>query len=791
MTSNKLQIIAMKTKLTILFILCLGCMITLNAQDITNVDVKNLSDAQIQQIISEVESRGLTMDQAIALAQTRGASPTQINDLRRRIQDLQKGKQGQNPTSSIANPEAQTTQSSKIMREAFTEKAEIEATTKNKSIFGFNLFNNQNLTFEPSINIPTPAGYVLGIGDEIFINIWGASQQSYQLIVKQNGAIHIDDIGPVFVSGLSLENAERRIKNRLTAIYAGMRGDNPTTFSQISLGNLRAIKINIIGEVNVPGTYNLPSTATAFNALYLSGGPNENGSFRNIQLIRNGKIIQVIDVYDFILKAEMTGNAQLRDQDILFVPTYQNRVSVEGAFKRNALFELTNQESLADLIQYAGNFSDEAYKSNVNIVRIKETEKEIITVATKDFAEFRLQNGDEVSAGSINDVYKNKVTIAGSVNRPGEYEWKPDLKLSSLIIMADSLTEDAFKERAVLTRVNEDLTERIISIDIAKVISGMEDITLLPQDRIEIKSHFELKSDRYITVSGEVNTPGRFDYYDNLTLGEALFFANGLNDAADTTYVEVSRVLDKNEMSRLGDKLAHIYTMKIPRNLSTNLQDLSFKLEVFDQINVRRAPNYKQQGTVYVVGEVLYGGSFSLRRREMRISELISLSGGLTKYAYAEGASFERTTEDLGYENVAIDLNYIISNPNSGYDLILRDGDRLKVPRMMQTVKVSGAVQNPVSITYSKEVGLKYYINQAGGYSDLAMKRKVYVKYPNGKTATTTNFIFKNYPEIKPGCEIIVPQKEEKQRIDNSGKWMAWSSVIASLAVAFATIFKN
>ena len=357
--------------------------------------------------------------------------------------------------------------------------------------------------------------------------------------------------------------------------------------------------------------------------------------------------------------------------------------------------------------------------------------------------------------------------------------------------MADSLTEDAFKERAVLTRVNEDLTERIISIDIAKVISGMEDITLLPQDRIEIKSHFELKSDRYITVSGEVNTPGRFDYYDNLTLGEALFFANGLNDAADTTYVEVSRVLDKNEMSRLGDKLAHIYTMKIPRNLSTNLQDLSFKLEVFDQINVRRAPNYKQQGTVYVVGEVLYGGSFSLRRREMRISELISLSGGLTKYAYAEGASFERTTEDLGYENVAIDLNYIISNPNSGYDLILRDGDRLKVPRMMQTVKVSGAVQNPVSITYSKEVGLKYYINQAGGYSDLAMKRKVYVKYPNGKTATTTNFIFKNYPEIKPGCEIIVPQKEEKQRIDNSGKWMAWSSVIASLAVAFATIFKN
>ena len=731
------------------------------------------------------------MDQAIALAQTRGASPTQINDLRRRIQDLQKGKQGQNPTSSIANPEAQTTQSSKIMREAFTEKAEIEATTKNKSIFGFNLFNNQNLTFEPSINIPTPAGYVLGIGDEIFINIWGASQQSYQLIVKQNGAIHIDDIGPVFVSGLSLENAERRIKNRLTAIYAGMRGDNPTTFSQISLGNLRAIKINIIGEVNVPGTYNLPSTATAFNALYLSGGPNENGSFRNIQLIRNGKIIQVIDVYDFILKAEMTGNAQLRDQDILFVPTYQNRVSVEGAFKRNALFELTNQESLADLIQYAGNFSDEAYKSNVNIVRIKETEKEIITVATKDFAEFRLQNGDEVSAGSINDVYKNKVTIAGSVNRPGEYEWKPDLKLSSLIIMADSLTEDAFKERAVLTRVNEDLTERIISIDIAKVISGMEDITLLPQDRIEIKSHFELKSDRYITVSGEVNTPGRFDYYDNLTLGEALFFANGLNDAADTTYVEVSRVLDKNEMSRLGDKLAHIYTMKIPRNLSTNLQDLSFKLEVFDQINVRRAPNYKQQGTVYVVGEVLYGGSFSLRRREMRISELISLSGGLTKYAYAEGASFERTTEDLGYENVAIDLNYIISNPNSGYDLILRDGDRLKVPRMMQTVKVSGAVQNPVSITYSKEVGLKYYINQAGGYSDLAMKRKVYVKYPNGKTATTTNFIFKNYPEIKPGCEIIVPQKEEKQRIDNSGKWMAWSSVIASLAVAFATIFKN
>ncbi len=757
------------------------------AQNVSNVDVNALSDQQIQQIIQEVQSRGLTIDQAALIAQSRGASPTQINDLKRRIQELQSS--GAQP-QSIVSPGAETTQSSKIVRAAFSEKAKIKASSINKKVFGYNLFNNENLTFEPSVNIPAPKDYVLGLGDEILINIWGASQQTYQLVIGQNGAINIPDLGPVYLNGLSFDDAKVKIHRRLIAIYSGMGGENPNTYSDVSISNLRTIKINIVGEAIVPGTYNLPATATIFNALYLSGGPNENGSFRAIKLIRDGQVIKTIDVYEFILNANMSGNSQLRDQDILFIPTYNIRVEVEGAFKRTAFFELLENENVGNLIKYAGEFKDNAFRNRVTITRFTENEKEVIDVEESNFATYQLQNGDVMTAGVLLDRFENRVTISGAVFRPGIYELSEDLTLSALIEKASGVREDVYTNKGLIIREKDNKEFEVLNFNVKEVLEGKNDYLLKKEDRIEITDIFSMQEDKFIKVTGEVNSEGNFPYYENITLGDALFLAKGLKVSADTTYVEVSRRLNFEEMTSVTNKLAHIYTFSISRDLSQN-SNLDFKLEPYDNINVRKSPGFQELSNVQILGEVKFAGTFALKDKRMRISDLVRLSGGLTPHAYINGAAFTRYTEEFGYEVVAVDLYNILNNPNSKVDLLLRAGDVLNIPRKLQTVKISGAVQNPLSLPFVEGKTLKYYINLSGGFNTDAVRRKVYVKYPNGKTQATKVFFAKNYPQIEPGSEIIVPAKPEKQRVDNSSKWMAWSSIIASLAVAFATIFKN
>jgi len=799
----------MNKKIILSFIILFSLSFVVSAQNISNVNVSTLSDSQIQRVLQEVESRGLTLDQAIILAQSRGATPSQINDLKRRIQELQSGKR-----QSIVSPGAESTQSSRIVREAFSEKAEVKATAKSKRVFGYNLFNNENLTFEPSVNIPTPLNYVIGIGDELLITVWGASQQTYQLVVGQNGAIHVMDVGPIYINGMNFENAKKLIKKRLTAIYSGMSGDKPNTWSEVSLGSLRAIKINVIGEVNIPGTYNLPSTTTAFNALYLSGGPNENGSFRNIKLIRDGKTIQIIDVYDFLINANTKGNVQLRDQDIIFIPIYEKKVEVLGTFKRNGYFELVERETLADLIRYAGNFSEVAYKHRLSITKYTDKEMKIADVEMTEFDNYIPDNGDVIKADSVVNRFLNRISILGSVYRPGDYELTNGLTLSQLIKKAEGVKEEVYSNRGLIIRENEDRTTFLISFNVDDVLQGKKDIELKKEDKVEIRDIFSMREERNVNLTGEVQNAGSYPYHENMTLKELFFLAGGLKEAASESFIEISRRHDYEEASKASSEMVRIFTIDIHRDLKLDPKDEAFILKPFDYVYVRRAPSYYTQQTVSISGEVPYSGSYSIKSKNERISDLIKRAGGFTKFAYIEGATLERTykirdinldylsqlTDTLGIDStiremqanlLELNLKKIIDEPGSIYDYKLKEGDVINIPVSSSEVRVAGEVMNTIGLAFEKGKSLKYYIKKTGGFTTNAKKSKVYVLYANGTTMTTQNSLFpKNYPRIEPGCQIIIPPKPERIQQDNVGKVMAYATTLASLAIALSAIIK-
>ena len=431
----------------------------------SQVNVNELSDAQIRQIAEQVKARGLSMDQAAALARAQGASEAQVATVLRRIQELSLT-QG----TSASPTGSQGFQPFQFVDEPFSVKEEVVVPEKVRKIYGFSLFNSENLSFEPSVNIPTPKNYVMGIGDELVINVWGASQNVYNLTVDQNGNILIPDVGPVNVKGMNFDDARNLIKRRLMSIYSGMAGSYPNTWAEVSLNNLRSIRVSVVGEALVPGTYTLPATASVFNALYLSGGPGENGSFRKVQLIRDNKVIETIDVYDFLIKGNTRGNVTLREQDILFIPTYSIRVETRGNFKRNNFFELKEGETMADLLKYAGGFGDEAWAGQVSVERLTDTQRTISDVSAPIYDSFLLRNGDVVTARQIIDRYENRVTITGAVFRPGTYELTEGMKLSELISKAGGLKEDVFSNRGLIVRLQEDLTPMNISFNVAEVM---------------------------------------------------------------------------------------------------------------------------------------------------------------------------------------------------------------------------------------------------------------------------------------------------------------------------------
>lgn len=770
-----------------------------------SVNVNALSDAQIEKLISEMEKNGMSLEEAMALARARGASQLQIDQMVQKINEYKSGKRNAKATGTKSEVEI-------VPEEIFSEKAEFKATEKNKNVFGFQFFNSKNLSFEPAIDVPVSESYSLGIGDEVNISVYGASQQNYQLAVQKNGSVTIPDLGPVYVYGIAVKEVKETIKARLLSIYNGMGGDRPNTFASISMGSLKGVKVNVIGEVNLPGTYSLPATASAFTALYLAGGPNENGSFRSIDVIRDGKIINKVDVYAYLIDGKTQNNIQLRDQDVVLVRPYANRVKVEGEFKRTGLFEALANETVADLLRFAGGFTDKAYTHRLELYRNNTRTLSFKGVFADQYNQVQLMNGDSLVAGMLTERFENRVSIDGAVYRPGNYELTEGLQLSELIKKAEGLKEEAFMERAVITRKQEDMSLKAISFSVRNVLNGEIDFDLQREDRIQISSKFDMREARTVEIVGEVQFAGTYAWAENLRIGDLIFQAGGFKEEAEVAGLEVSRVLDYRETSELTKSLLHTFQFSLDRNLKMNPEDEAFLLKPFDKVYVRRAPGYRPQGVVNVQGEVKYAGDFGITRKDEKISDVIKRAGGVTPEAYVKGASLRRRIElseaeyqaklaiaaqdstmsefdieKVAYQIVGVDLLAILSSPGGVEDLRVKAGDQILLPSKLETVMVSGSVLSPVAHTFTQKKKLKDYVYGSGGFAERAKKGKVYVLYANGTTQATKCSLFgRRFPKVEPGCEIIVPEKPEVDKVANAGKWLAFTSTLASLITALA-----
>lgn len=615
--------------------------------DIQNIKVDNLSDAQIEQLIKRAEASGMNEQQMLNMAAERGMPSGEIAKLRQRINSLRSGGASlQQQQGSGGADQLRQVQGFKTQEDIFDSLRKsdpyYDLSPTQKKIFGYKLFHNRNLTFNPSLNVPTPQGYTVGAGDQLLIDVYGASQQSYDVTVNPDGRIFIPNVGPIQVGGATIASATSRIRTALTRIYSGLGSSNPSTFLDVRLGNIRTVSISLVGELVRPGTYTLPSFASPFNALFAAGGPNENGSFRHIQVYRDSKLLTEIDVYDFLVKGDFTTPITLRDNDVIIVPPVRSRVEIQGPVRREGLFEIKPGETVDQLINFAGGFSSQAYRERLTVTRKTGTELRVEDVDAGNFQAFYPQDGDVVRVGEILDRFENRVQVTGALMRPGVFALTPGMGIRDLVEKADGLREDAFLNRATLYRTKGDFSLEIVPVDIKAIIIGeAEDIALRREDVLNVPSIYDLREEYYVKISGEVNKPGAFAFGENMTVADLVLKAGGFKESATSSKIEIARRV-KNDIS---GKLAEIIILDIDRDLKVNGTKALEPLNPFDHVIVRRSPGFQREQLVRVDGEVLYPGEFAIAHANERISDLVKRAGGLNPYAYPKGATLIRRNE--------------------------------------------------------------------------------------------------------------------------------------------------
>lgn len=763
-------------------------------QNISSINVDDLSDQKLRELLQKAQSSGLSDAELVQQAQNRGMSNSQIQKLQTRIQEIRTKDGGTTTNSADSNATS---------RRRLNYKPESPDTSLNQKdiflslkpkIFGADIFTNKNFSFEPNLKLATPVNYIIGPDDQLNINVYGNSLINWRLDVSPEGNINIPGIGIINVAGKTIENATAIIKSKLTANnYAIGRGTNV----QVSLGNIRSIKVIMVGQLEKPGTYTLPSLATVFNALYAAGGPNETGSLRQIQIIRNNHVIRQLDVYDFLVKGDQKGNINLQDQDIIRVPTYKTRVELEGQIKIPALFEVLPGESLQTILNYAGGFTDSAYTARIKVSQISDQQRKLTDVVEADYKNYIPLRGDKYFIQSIINRFENRVTINGAVFRPGEYELQNGMDLLQLIQTAAGLKEDAFTERGTITRLKADNSTEIIAFDVKDVLNKAVTVKLQREDIIEISSIFDLRNKYQITINGSVRKPGVFAFAENLKVEDLILKAGGFAEGASPKRIEVARRINNADPQSKSSKVAEVFTVNVDNQLK--LAGINFVLKPFDIVSVYTLPGYEKQRTVKVEGEVLYPGSYTIETKNEKISDLIARTGGLTALADIEGGSLKRDniailgvdknkTDTLAIAReraeqfnrlkrtnrdstnssntqprnnfVGINLKKILKAPGSKIDLLLEDGDVLRIPKQQQLVRVNGEVLYPSAVVYSRSKSFKAYVLNAGGFSPNALKRSAYVVYPSGTVKGTHKiFFFNNHPSVKPGSEIFVPNK--------------------------------
>nr|WP_245803680.1 SLBB domain-containing protein [Algoriphagus marinus] len=610
--------------------------------DIQNLKVDNLSDAQIEQLIKKAEASGLSATQLESLARERGMPALEAAKLRQRISDLQGKVNPQSNSLSEVNRGFDFEKSPDLFDSIRRADPYFDLTPTQKKIFGYKLFHNKNLDFNPSLNLPTPQNYVVGSGDQLLIDVYGASQQSFDLTVSPEGRVLIPNLGPVQVGGATIEAATSRLKGSLGRIYSGLNGSNPNTFLQLRLGNIRSIKVSMVGELSKPGTYTLPSFATVFNGLFAAGGPNENGAFRNIQVYRDSKLVATVDIYEFLSKGDQSANIMLQDNDVVIVPPISARVEVIGPVRREGLFEVKPSESLSDLYIYTGGFTSLAYQDRVTIRRIENNQRKVIDVSSDQFQSFSLKDGDEILVGEALERFSNRVQITGSVNRPGEYSIdESGLTVKQLIDKSQGLKPEAFVNRATLYRTSEDLTLAAQPLDLKGILDGtVPDVPLKNEDLLFVPSRYDIQEEYYVKISGEINFPGTYPYATEMTVGDLILRSGGLLESASNSFIEIARRVRDNE----SGKLAEIETLNIDPELILTSEEANKPLRPFDHVFIRRKPGFEREQIVQIKGEVIYPGEFAISGANERISDVIKRAGGLNQFAYPKGASLIRRT---------------------------------------------------------------------------------------------------------------------------------------------------
>ena len=791
----------------------MGALILLLMLGAAPVAAQTMSDSQVLEYVKEGIRQGKEQKQLASELARKGVTKEQAMRVKQ-LYEQQNNVNASNATGTDVNESRLREEMKENTSDMLEDHPSTQDLARSNQVFGRNIFNTRNLTFEPSVNIATPLNYRLGPGDEVIIDIWGASQNTIRQQISPDGTINIQKIGPVNLNGLTISEANDYLKKTLNKIYNGLNNTNdPTSDIRLTLGSIRTIQINVMGEVVQPGTYSLSSFSTVFHALYRAGGVSDIGSLRNVQLVRNGKNIATIDVYQFIMKGNIQDDIRLQEGDVVIVPAYDVLVKIDGKVKRPMRFEMKKDENLSTLISYAGGFDADAYTRSLRVVRQNGQEYEVNTVKDLDYSVYKMRNGDVVTAEAILNRFTNKLEIRGAVYRPGIYQLNGKLNtVRELVNEAQGLTGDAFLNRAVLYRQREDLTTEVIPVDIKAIMDGTsQNIILAKNDILYIPSIHDLEDRGDVVIHGEVAKPDSYPYADNMTLEDLVIQAGGLREAASVVRVDVSRRIRNPHSTADNDTIGRTYTFSLKEGFVVDGTP-GFVLQPYDEVYVRRSPGYQAQQNVVVEGEILFGGSYAMTSREERLSDLINKAGGTTNYAYLRGAKLTRVaTEgekkrmgdvirlmsrqlgeammdslDIHVEDhftVGIDLEKALANPGSTADIVLREGDVVFIPKSTNTVKINGAVMVPNTVSYIAGKNLDYYLNQAGGYSDNAKKSKKFIVYMNGQVTKVKG---SGKKQIEPGCEIIVPSRSKKRT--NVGEILGYATSFSSLGMMIASI---
>lgn len=783
----------------------------MKSQDLSTLKVDYLTDAEVAKIKGQLQANNVTIEEAEPMALSKGMSAGEFAKLKTRLKAIDTGKE---PVKKEDVDKAKNKKQALREQEEYSNKKVKD--TLNALVFGSELFDNPTLNFEPDLKLATPVNYVLGPGDELQVSVYGVQEYNASIPVSVEGKVTIQYVGQIPVSGLTIEAATQKIRGAIARVYSTVASGQSQV--GVSLSRIRTIKVTLIGSKQ-PGNYSVSSLATVYNALYLGGGPSKNGSYRNIELIRNNKVYRNIDIYRFLVNGNQSDNIGLKDNDVIRIPAYTKRVTIEGEVKRPGIFELKTGESFSDVLRFASGFTDVAYTASVNVLQKTSKEFKVKDVKSSEFSSYKPLAGDVFKVTKILNRFENRIKIEGAVFRPDTYSYYSGMRIADLVAQADGLKEDAYRNRATIVRLKSDLTTEIVNVDLAKALAGdsQANVALQKEDVVTVYSILDFKEEYTVSIDGEVKKPGTFPYYDNLSLNDIIIQAGGLTGAASKR-VEIARMMKSETEDTNNPNRVQLFDFEIASGANEQLKN--FTLQPFDVINIRRVSVYEKPQQVTVTGAVNYIGKYALVQKKEKIFDIIQRAGGLTSLADPEGVRIKRPIqakqieeleninvnlgkkdsiqnklekklkEELKFATIPVNWKSVVKKPQSAANVTLFPGDEIEVAFLNESVKVTGNVLLTSEIPYEKGRAFSYYLDAVGGTDAKAWRKKAYVIYPNGKAAVTGHFLFfRTSPKVLPGSQIVVPERPETKKM-TTGEWVSIGSVISSLALLFVTAFK-